>query len=70
VKFGTKIVKKAQNLSGELRIIALKQRIFVEYLERDSPSTARRNSKFKIQNEYSVSLLFIWNGWLISAMLY
>jgi hypothetical protein len=38
VKFGTKIgdfnLQKAQNLSGELRMIALKQRIFVEHLER------------------------------------
>ncbi|OYE00875.1 hypothetical protein CDG79_32655 [Nostoc sp. 'Peltigera membranacea cyanobiont' 232] len=42
VKFGTKIndfnLQKAQNLSGELRIIALKQGIFVERLERASPS--------------------------------
>jgi hypothetical protein len=41
VKFGTKIddfnLQKAQNLSRELRMIPVKQRIFVEHLERASP---------------------------------
>jgi hypothetical protein len=34
------------------------------------PQGGIQNSKFKIQNEYSVSVSLIWNGLFISAVLY
>ncbi len=44
VKFGTKVdyfnFQKAQNLSGEFKMVALKQRMFICHLKR--ASTARR----------------------------
>jgi hypothetical protein len=34
------------------------------------PGGVRGIQNSRIQNEYSVSILLIWNGWLISAVLY
>ncbi|MBN3924892.1 hypothetical protein [Nostoc sp. NMS4] len=34
------------------------------------PQGGIQNSKFKIQNEYSVSVSLMWNGWFIYAVLY
>ncbi|ODH03253.1 hypothetical protein A4S05_20375 [Nostoc sp. KVJ20] len=52
MKFGKKIgdfnLQKAQNLSGEFKMLALKQRIFVGHLERAKARTyaLTRNTKY------------------------